>query len=87
MVKRLLLAFLCLSGVFATTAQTRGNADYNVEYSAAAKGDMQLRFSVKDYKLVDVVKNGVAYTTIEFNHGVTTELKGFAELPMLGATL
>lgn len=87
MVKRLLLAFLCLSGVFATTAQTRGNADYNVEYSAAAKGDMQLRFSVKDYKLVDVVKNGVAYTTIEFNHGVTTEQKGFAELPMLGATL
>lgn len=87
MVKRLCLALLCLSGVFATTAQTRGNADYNVVYSSAAKGDMQLQFNVKDYKLVDVVKNGVVYTTLEFNHGVTTDKKGFAELPMLGTTL
>lgn len=78
---------MLLSASAAAWAQTRGNADYNVEYSAAAKGDMRLRFSVKGYKLVDVVKNGVAYTTIEFNHGVTTEQKGFAELPMLGTTL
>lgn len=88
MKKRLLIvAAMLLSAAFVAPAQGRGSADYSVSYSTAAKGEMVLRFNVSGYRLVDVVKDGVTYTSIVFDNGVLTEQKGFAELPQLGATL
>ena len=78
---------LLLVTVFSVVfAQTKNYKDYTISYDAA-KGEMQLNFAIDTFKIADVEFNGVRYSTIQFSNGVNTSKKGFAELPMLNATL
>ncbi len=70
---------------FAQSA-SKSHKDYTVSHSAT-KGERSLSFAIDTFCVNAVTINGVKYSTIEFNHGVNTNKKGFAELPMLSATL
>ena len=84
--RRTIFTLLFISLFASAFAQSKGSSDYKVNYSAT-KGSMVLDFSVNSYKLTDVTIDGVTYTTIGFENGVSTSKKGFAELPIINATL
>jgi hypothetical protein len=78
--------WLCASMMFAQQFFTKSQNGYNVNMSSD-RSEMILNFEVGSYQLVDVEFDGVTYTTVQFESGINTFKKGYAELPMLNATV
>ncbi len=60
---------------------------FDVEYYQPTLDQYELNFNLDDFQLGDTVKNGVIYSTIDFEGGVTTKDAGFAEVPYIHATV
>ncbi len=60
---------------------------YNVNFSQPMNSEINLDFDLNNYKVEQITKNGVTYSTINFENSVTTKKKGFAELPFIHAAI
>jgi PKD repeat protein len=80
--KVLLFAIALLLG-FASFA---GNA-FSVKYSQTSDSDRQLVFTTGEYQIETTTINGQTFSTIVYDHSVTTMQKGWAELPFLNSTI
>jgi gingipain R len=63
------------------------NDAFNVTYKKTAQNEMELKFTLGEYKLKQTTINNEGFTQIVFNHSITTAKKGFAALPYLHASL
>jgi len=59
------------------------SSGYNVNFSEPASGEINLDFDLVNYNLDQITKDGVIYSTINFENSVTTKKSGFAELPFI----
>jgi PKD repeat protein len=60
---------------------------YEVTFHQPETGIYELLFTLGDYAVEETVKNGVAFSQIDFEGSVFTQLKGFAELPFINASV
>lgn len=60
---------------------------YDVSYSQPMNDQINLDFDLGNYEIGHTVKNGVTYSTINFENDVTTKKNGFAELPFIHAAV
>ncbi len=60
---------------------------YNVNFSQSMNAEITLDFDLENYSLEQVTKNGLTYSTINFENSITTKKNGFAELPFIHAAV
>jgi hypothetical protein len=60
---------------------------FTVKYSQTSESDRQLVFTLGDYQIENTTINGQTFSTIVYNHSVTTMDKGYAELPFLNSSV
>src|SRR5210317_2133795 len=60
---------------------------YDVSFNQPSSDVYQLDFSLGDYDITEVNIAGENYSKIQFEGSVFTELKGFAELPFISASV
>ena len=60
---------------------------YDVSFNQPSSDVYQLDFSLGDYNITEVNIAGENYSQIQFDGSVFTQLKGFAELPFISASL
>ncbi len=92
MKKRLLLIVAVIAFVFTasfgqTVQDILSTKSYSAKFNQERSDESKIIFTIDDYKLNIVEKNGVKYTEIGFRHGATTELTGYAELPIINANV
>ena len=63
------------------------SSGYIVSYSQPLSDQINLDFDLEDYGIGQTIKNGVTYSTINFENSVTTKKNGFAELPFIHAAV
>ena len=56
-------------------------------FQAVSSSEMKLSFETGDYKIAEVTEGGVTYCKLIYGGGVPVEQKGYADLPVLGATV
>jgi len=56
---------------------------YNVSFSQPANGEINLDFDLGNYSIEQTTRNGVTYSTINFDNKVVTKKTGYAELPFI----
>ncbi len=69
-----------------TTGLFAGNG-YDAIFEKPADGIYQIDFTLGNYDLTEVTYDGTTYSEIVFDGTVFTNLKGFAELPYISASL
>ncbi|MFH2143379.1 MAG: C25 family cysteine peptidase, partial [Bacteroidota bacterium] len=67
--------------------QARNVKDYDVRYNQVLSNEFTIDFTVNKYNIEAVEKNGVTYSMLNFNGGVNSTKKGWAELPFLSASV
>ena len=91
MTKKLFFFITLITSVLFVTAQTfsqhRGEQPYVVSYAQPQPGVHQITFEVMNVDVEDVTLNGVSYSRIELGNVPVTEEKGWAELPILSASI
>jgi len=60
---------------------------FDVTFNQSKNDVYELNFELGDYNLSEVTIDGVTYSKIIFNGSVFTQLKGFAELPFISASV
>lgn len=60
---------------------------FTVNYSQSSESDRQLVFTLGEYQIENTTINGQTFSTIVFNHSVTSMKKGWAELPYLSSAV
>jgi len=81
--KKLVITFvfaLSISWIFAANG-------FDVTFNQPENDVYELNFELGDYSLSKVTFDGVTYSKIIFDGSVYTQLKGFAELPFINASL
>jgi PKD repeat protein len=81
--KKLLIVFVltvAVSSLFAATG-------FDVTFQQPEKGTYELYFDLGNYSLTEVTIDGNTWSKILFEGSVSTNLKGFAELPFLNASV
>ena len=76
----LILFVLSFRGIFAAQG-------YNVTFQQPETGLYELNFTLGDFNLTEVTIDGVTYSKIIFDGSVYTQLKGFAQLPFINASV
>ncbi|MDH6354956.1 hypothetical protein M2132_001291 [Dysgonomonas sp. PH5-45] len=61
--------------------------DYTVRFNHSASGNYQLKFTVDNWKLEEVVFDGTTYQKILFSQSTVTDNKGYAELPFISSAV
>lgn len=75
-----LLFTFCISGLLS-------GKGYEVTYHQPESGTYELLFTLGDYSVEETVKDGVIFSQIDFEGSVFTQLKGYAELPFINASV
>ena len=60
---------------------------YKATYTQPDNNSYQIAFSINDWKIQEVVLNGVKFNQIIFDNSTVTEKKGWAELPFVSASI
>ncbi len=60
---------------------------YEVTYNQPQNGVYELNFDVGNLSVSDLQIEGITYSSIDFEGSICTQLKGFAKLPYLNASL
>jgi len=60
---------------------------FSVKYSQTNESDRQLIFTLGEYSIGSTNINNQNFSTIVFDHSVTTMQKGWAELPYLSSSV
>ncbi|MBC8488265.1 MAG: T9SS type A sorting domain-containing protein [Bacteroidetes bacterium] len=81
--KKLVFAIVLMLGV---TGLFAGNG-YDVSFNQPANDVYELNFNLDNYEISQVTINGVTYSDILFDGSVFTQLKGFAQLPFINASV
>jgi len=81
--KRLIFTLILSLGV----ATMFAGSGYVVSYNQPQNGVYELNFDVDNFSVADLQVEGVTYSNINFEGSIYTQLKGFAELPYLNASL
>ena len=91
MTKKLFFFITLITSVLFVSAQTfsqhRGEQPYVVSYAQPQPGVHQITFEVMNVDVEDVTLNGVTYSRIALGNVPVTENKGWAELPILSASI
>ena len=61
--------------------------NYERKFVTVSSSEMKLSFETGDYKIAEVTENGVTYSKLIDAGGVPVGQKGYADLPVLGATV
>lgn len=80
--KVLLFAVAFLVGISAIAENA-----FTVKYSQTSESDRQLVFTLGEYQIENTTINGQTFSTIVYDHSVTTMKKGWAELPFLSSSV
>jgi gingipain R len=75
-------AFLIL-----TLSLLKASDGYQVQFNQPQNNVYELTFDLGDFNLSTETHDGVIYSKIIFDHSIFTNLKGFAELPYIHATV
>jgi hypothetical protein len=79
--------FILVIAVFFSFSYVMASEAYDVKFNQT-KGDVyELDFSIGNYDLTEINIDGTTYSKILFDGSVYTQLKGFAQLPMISATV
>ncbi|MBN2175343.1 MAG: PKD domain-containing protein [Bacteroidales bacterium] len=81
--KKLLLFLLLLSGSLSLLAEK----GYQVSFDQPSNDIYQLNFTLEEYGIDQISIDGVTYSRLVFDGSVFTQLKGFAELPFVNASV
>jgi len=81
--KRLLLSFFLLAGLISVQAKN----GFEVKYDKLSASTSQIQFTLGNFDLTQINLNGTDFTRIGFDGNVTTQDKGFAELPFIHASV
>ena len=76
----LILFALSFRGIFAAQG-------YDVTFQQPETGLYEMNFTLGDFDLTEVTIDGVTYSKINFDGSVYTQLKGFAQLPFINASV
>ncbi len=76
----LILFALSFRGIFAAQG-------YDVTFQQPETGLYEMNFTLGDFDLSEVTIDGVTYSKINFDGSVYTQLKGFAQLPFINASV
>jgi PKD repeat protein len=60
---------------------------YDVTFKQPASGVYEMNFNLGNFSLTEVTFDGVTYSKIVFDGSVYTQLKGFAQLPFINASV
>ena len=60
---------------------------FDVSFTQPKSDQIRLDFDLGNYNLEQITKDGVTYSTINFENTITTNKKGFAALPFINATV
>lgn len=82
MKKVLLFAVALLVGFSAIASDA-----FTVKYSQSSESDRQLVFTLGEFQIDHTTIEGQTFSTIVYDHSVTTMKKGWAELPFLSSSL
>lgn len=74
-----------LVSLFSLSLQAKIGKGYDVSYEQTRADEFTLNFQLQDYQLIEIEKNGVVYSTLQFAGNLTTNKQGWAELPYLHA--
>jgi len=72
--------------VFAITIVNAANG-FDVSFNQPSNDVYELNFNLREYSITEVSIEGENYSKIQFDGSVFTQLKGFAELPFISASL
>jgi len=88
--KRVFTTFLLVilaTWSFSQERYARANDAFTTEFSYLNSTEQVLKINLGNYGISEVEEEGIAYSVVNFEHGVNTFRKGFAELPMLSTTI
>ena len=80
--KRIIFTILMMAALF-----VQASKGYDVTYLRNDKGVAQLTFTVSEYHVSTVQKNGTTYSVVNFDNALRTQKRGWAELPYVSKTL
>jgi hypothetical protein len=78
---------LIITSLITFIPQIYANDDYKITYERSSSGGSQISFELKDFKADKIETDGTVYTNILFGSKVSTNKKGFAELPLVSAAV
>ena len=81
-VKFYLSLVLLLAGMLLSAAN-----GFDIQFYQPTLDQYELNFNLDEFRLGNTIKNGVTYSTINFEGGVVTKDAGFAEIPFIHAAL
>ena len=81
--RKLLLILAVILGIYTAKA----NDGFKVKYIQNTSNEVQLEFTLGDYKISNKRLNSTIYSQIEFQHPISTDKKGYAKLPYLHASV
>ncbi len=82
-----ILKIIIISALFLGIFSVKAQEGFKVKYIQTKSDEIQLDFTLGDYKVDNKRLNSKVYSKIEFQHPITTEKKGYAELPYLHASI
>ncbi|NQV18848.1 MAG: hypothetical protein HQ534_09930, partial [Armatimonadetes bacterium] len=80
------LMFILLLPVFTLTAMFASNG-FEVYFDQTGSTQFELNYLLDDYRISEIIKDGITYSQIEFEGKVATKEKGYAELPFIHASV
>ncbi|HNW96888.1 MAG TPA: C25 family cysteine peptidase [Bacteroidales bacterium] len=84
----IVISALCFMGLNSSAQVNRKGKNFSVEFNQVKSNVMNLLFTIDNFKITERTENGVTYSSIEFEkNGVSTNKKGYAELPIIHATV
>ena len=81
------ISIFCFVGFKSNAQIKKEGKNYTVEFSQTRGNAMNLLFTVGDYKITEKTINGVTYSYLNIAGGALTYNKGYAELPILNASV
>jgi len=81
--KNLFLSIILIFSVISLFA----SKGFDVGYEQSGSSTHTLDFNISDFQISEVTHDGTIFTKIIFDGSVTTEIKGYAELPYVHATV
>jgi len=60
---------------------------YEISFNSSPNGIGELTFTINDYQISSIIKNGTTYSDIIFDGNLLSNKKGFAQLPFLSSAV
>ncbi len=81
------ISVLCLFGYKGISQITREYKNFNVEFNQAKNNSYNLQFTIEKFNISVKTIDAVSYSFLDFKGGISTSRKGYAELPIINASV